>query len=308
MTTERTGIPVTLPPLGPQASAQEILERSRTHWFWTAGPDINNQGPLDLYSQIGFHEQRWHKLRRCTPYPLGNLTHQVTDREAVEAMGVSLSMTTAPMLDKVKYAADQAVELAQTHESQGGRILVPLTGMDDPELVFQIFQAVQPFEYTVAEMLEEFVDGGPAVNRVIASNLDNKLRDRAYAMIPILLRGAQSARRGLMESYDELIKLMANAQTGKTPSVGEPDDHHKWICNQLGKPVPRRIELAGERAQTNGADSTAVKILMDRDAARDEEMRQMRAEMDELRAQRTAANTPLTEVEPEPPSPTKKTK
>lgn len=282
-----SGIPVTLPPIGPQASAEDILERSRTHWFWTAGPNINNQGPLDLYSQLGFREQRWNYLRRCTPYPLGNLTHQVADREAVEAMGVSLSMSTIPMLDKVKYAADQAIELAQTYEGQGGRILVPLTGIDDPELIHQIFLAVQPFEYTVAEMLSEFADSGPAYERISVSNLDDRLRDKAYALVPIMLRGAQSARTSLMERYDELIKLMANAQTGKTPSVGEPDDHQKWICMQLGKAVPKRIELNGEQAsRDNTSDSAALKVMMDRDAEREQEMRQMRAEMESLRTQR----------------------
>lgn len=300
-----TGIPVTLPSMGPQASPQEILDRSRTHWFWTAGPNINNQGPLDLYSQIGYREQRWHVLKRCTPYPLGNLTHQVADREQVEAMGVSLVMASIPMLDKVKYAADQAVELGQTHEKDGGRVLTPLIGMDDGELVLQIFRVVQPFEYAVHEMLVEFTDSGPAVQRIIASNLDNKLRDKAYALVPVLYRGAQAARNSLLERYDELIKLMANALTGKTPSVGEPDDHQKWVCEQLGKPVPRRIELAGEKpVVSNQSDSTAVQVLMERDRQRDEELRQMRVEMEELRARQVVEPEP--ETKPEPPKTTKK--
>lgn len=302
-TEQRTGIPVTLPSIGPQISAQEVLDRSKTHWFWTAGMDINNQGPLDIYSQIGFHEQRWHTLKRCTPYPLSNLTHQVTDREAVEAMGVSLSMAAAPMIDKVKYAADQAKELADTYADKGGRVLTPLTGIDDPELVLQIFRFVQPYEYAVHEMLVEFTDGGPAVNRVIASHLDNNLRDRAYQLIPIMLRGAQAARTSLMERYDELIKLMANAQTGKTPSVGEPDDHQRWVCQQLGKPVPKRLELAGERPAPATTSDAALKVLLDRDAEREQELRQMRAEVDELRKSQV--------VEPEPeakPEPTKQKK
>ena len=299
-TEQHSGIPVTLPSIGPQISAQEVLDRSRTHWFWTAGMDINNQGPLDIYSQIGFHEQRWHTLKRCTPYPLSNLTHQVTDREAVEAMGVSLSMAAAPMIDKVKYAADQAKELADTYSDEGGRILTPLTGIDDPELVLQIFRFVQPYEYTVHEMLVQFVDGGPAVNRVIGSNLDNNLRDKAYLLIPIMLRGAQAARTSLMERYDELIKLMANAQTGKTPSVGEPDDHQRWVCQQLGKPVPKRLELAGERPVQQNTSDTALKVLMDRDAEREQELRQMREEMERLRQSQVVAAEPEVETKPEP--------
>src|SRR5690349_16962385 len=116
-TQERAAIPVTLPPMGNDTPEQSAI-KSLTHYFWTPYKDINNMGPIEIRSQIGYRDQRWTVLRRCVPYPLGNLTSYAPDREAAAAAYQTAVMVDSAMLDKktlVKYAQVQAAELGQSY-------------------------------------------------------------------------------------------------------------------------------------------------------------------------------------------------
>jgi hypothetical protein len=242
---------------------EQVNTKSATHWIWTPFMDISNMGPLEIKSMLGYRGEAWTMFKRCTPYPLGNMSRQEVDR----------AETVTPKVDYVKYAQEQAAELGDSYgDDHGLRILTPLIGMDDPEIVGQIFLAVQPHAYSLSEMTMELTVG--ARSRIAQSTLSTAERTIALALLPIMTRGAEIAMRKATREYDALISSMSDKMAGQ-PGIANPNEHHVWICEQLGKPVPRRIDPTPQR-QSGGMDSSLVKALLDRDAERAKELDELR--------------------------------
>lgn len=257
---EGSSIPVELPPLG-AFTAEAVSKMSLTHWGVTPYKDINNMGPLELRSQLGYREQRWTVLKRCTPYPFGNLISYEVDRQFVaevqqSGFSANFNSDTAPKVEYVKYAQDQVAELGEIYGDEGFRVLLPLIGMDDRETVNQIIQAVQPFAYALHEMEYEFTKG--ADKRIVKSNLSDKDKEKAIEVAAIMRGGAQAAMKMALREYEDLNKSMADAQIGK-PGISNPTEFHAWICQQINKPVPRRVN----RMDGLG-DNEAIAILAKR--------------------------------------------
>lgn len=280
---ERTSsIPVELPPMGAATPEQNAI-KSATHWVWTPYMDINNLGPWGIRSLLGYRGVAWSTLKRCTPYPLSNMVQQEVDRAAVAEIhqsGYSLNMNAEnmPKVDYIKYAQDQANELGESYGDEHGlRVLVPLIGMDDPELVNRIVQVVQPFAYLIFEMADEF---SPATveAKIKASNLNKGEADKARQLGAIFLRGADRARLKAESEYNALITSMSDASIGK-PGISEPNDFHKWICVNLNKPTPKRINRMETAQEASGVDSAMIKALLERDAERAQELAEMRAQI-----------------------------
>lgn len=263
---------IVLPPMG-TLNPEETANKSKTHWFWTPYHDISNMGPLEIRSQLGYRDSRWTEFKRCTPYPLGNLISYEPDRSVAEgAAGMSMNSEHLPKIEYVKYAQAQAAELGQSYEDVGGRVLLPLIGMDDRELVGRIFEVVQPFAYSIHEMQEEFTSG--TKKRIEASNLSETEKQTAYALAKVLLSGAVQAERKANAEYELLITSMSDAQVGK-PGISNPNEFHHWLCAQLGRPVPERIN----RMANQGSDSATIKALLDRDAERQRELEDLKRQM-----------------------------
>ena len=290
----QSGVPVILPPMGEQ-SPEVNARRSLTHWVWTPYMDINNLMPWGIDSQLGYREERWTVLKRCIPYPLGNLTHQEADREFAEGLHASGVMSGAvPSKEFVKYAQAQANELGERYSDRGLRVLLPLLGMDDSELVKRIVQVVQPFVYDIHEMREEFTAG--ASRRIEESNLSDEEKDKAYRVAEIMLSGAVDAEKTALREYNALITSMSDAQIGK-PGIAEPNDFHRWICSQLNKPVPKRVDRSGGGG--DGDSATVLKLLLDRDSRREQELAAQQRKIDELQ-QRVASQSIPESPKPEP--------
>jgi hypothetical protein len=181
-----------------------------------------------------------------------------------------------------KYAQEQANELGDSYRDVGFRILLPFIGVDDADMVQEIIEVVQPFAYAIHEMLKEFAPSGPAEKRIAKSALSDESKAKAYNLVPIMLHGALQAEKEALREYEELIKSMSDASVGK-PGISNPNKFHEWICEMLDKPIPERIN----RTQTvsGGADSTAVRVLMDRDVAREKELQELREQTAALLAQ-----------------------
>lgn len=294
MSIRESAIPVTLPPMG-AISPEVAARRSLTHWVWTPYKDIHNMMPWGLKTQLGYRDLRWTVLKRCTPYPLSNLTHQEADREAAaEFHAQGITNTAIPPKEFTKYAQAQANELGESYSDSGLRVLVPLLGMDDGEIVKQIIQVVQPFTYDIHEMREEFTRG--AARRIEESNLSETHKDIAYRTAEIMLHGANDAEKAATREYNALIKSMNEAQLGK-PGVVEPDADHEWICHQLNKPVPKRIDKTGG---DGGESATVLKVLLDRDSKRERELAELKAQIAAAQAEKIA---PAVEPETAPPTP-----
>lgn len=234
---------VQLPTIAERAVGDEV-QKSATHWVWHPYITIPNMGPHPgLRSLLGYGEQRWIEFKRCTPYPLGNIPWEEVDLSEVVTGGLDglVRGGPVPMIEHTKYAAHQAKELADSYATTHGmRILLPLTGVNPDakgmELVNDIFMVVQPFEYLLHQMEGEFSKGFEA--RLEASNLRNKPQAREVARI--LLDGARSAITAARLEYDNLIQSMSDSQIGK-PGISNPSTRHEWICEQLGQPIPKRI-------------------------------------------------------------------
>lgn len=277
----RSGIPVELPPMG-TATPEQNAVKSATHWVWTPYMDINNLAPWGIRSLLGYRGVAWSVLKRCTPYPLSNMVQTEVDRAAVAEIhqsGYSLNMNAEnmPKVDYIKYAQDQANELGESYgEDHGLRVLVPLISMDEPELVNRVVQVVQPFAYLIYEMAEEFSPARAEV-KIKASNLSKSEAEKARALAAIFARGAERARLKAESEYNALITSMSDASIGK-PGISEPNDFHKWICVNLNKPVPKRINrMETQEAAGGGVDSATIKALLERDAERARELEEMRA-------------------------------
>jgi len=268
---------VTLPPMGPELSPEQINRKSQTHWVIMLGKNISNMMPWGLKSELGYREQRWTSFDRCVPYPLGNLTSTGVDRQAmgeIHQSGFSMSSSDVVTKELVKYAQEQAAELGESYAAEGLRVLTPLTGNDDRAMVQRIIQTVQPYAYQYHEMAYEFTDG--AAQRIAASKLNPKEKEIAFAVAKVLLNGSQAALASGERQYEELITMMSDAQVGK-PGISNPNEYHRWLCGQLGKEVPERVN----RMQNNSSDSKAINLLAER-ALREE------TAFDELQAERKA--------------------
>lgn len=287
--------PVNLPPMGPQLTPEQISQKSLTHWVWTPYKNISNMMPWGLKSELGYRDQRWSAFERCVPYPLGNLTSTAVDRKEMGELhesGFTLAPTQVITKELVKYAQEQAQELGESYaDSDGLRILTPLIGMDDRELVGQIVQVVQPFAYALHEMPFEFTQG--AKQRIAESNLNDKDKQKAEQLAIIMSHGAQVAIGTASTRYDELIKLMSNATVGKEPGLSEPTPFYSWICEQLGKPIPQRIN----RMQDSENNSKAIDILAQRALREETTYETMSAELERERAARAELEQRLLALE-----------
>lgn len=266
---ERGIHPVTLPPMGTATPEQNAI-KSLTHWVWTPYQDISNMGPIEIKSQLGYRDQRWTEFMRCVPYPLGNLISYEPDREMAEAAFQSAMVVNSaklPKVETVKYAQDQAAELGHSYRDVGLRVLVPLIGMDDFDLVNRIVQVVQPFAYAIHEMRYEFTEG--AKSRIEKSNLSSDEKQKAYALAKIMFSGAvdpkESAEAKALAEYEILISSMSDKSVGQ-PGISNPTSFHEWICTQLGKPVPKRIDKTAQ----GGTDSGMVTAMLSQQREIDE--------------------------------------
>lgn len=301
MQTQERAIPVVLPPMG-ETTPEQQATKSKTHWWWSPFRDINNMGPIEIRSQLGYRNQRWTVLKRCTPYPLGNLTSAEVDREAASAStGFNVNSEMLPKIETVKFAQDQAAELGQMYSKDGGRILLPLMGMDDAEIVGQIIQTVQPFAYDIHEMAIEFTQG--ADKRIRASNLSDADKQKARDVAKIMLNGAKDAETKALAEYEALISSMSEKMAGQ-PGIANPStayQSHAWICEQLNKPVPARIDRTGNGSGNSKAiDILAARALKEESAAESmsEQLAEERAARVELESK---VNALLAAQEPQKP-------
>lgn len=288
METQQRNSVIELPPMG-VSTPEQNASKSLTHWVWTPYRDINNMGgPPGIRSLLGYRGQGWTTLKRCTPYPLGNMVQAEVDRAVVaeaHASGFSLNVENIPQIEYIKYAQDQAKELADSYaDEQGLRVLVPLIGMDDREIVGQIIQVVQPFEYEIHEMAFEFTEG--AKKRIAESNLSKEHVKIAIELAVIFAHGADKARLKALAEYGAFITLMSNGQIGKEPGIAEPNDFHIWICRQLNKAVPQRINRMEQQEVQGGMDQGLIKALLERDSERARELDVLRSQIAEQSTKR----------------------
>jgi len=276
MQTATHGQVIELPPIQ-TFSPEQVAQKSLVHWGWTPYKDINNMGPLELRSQLGYRDQRWTVIERCRPYPFGNIVSAEVDRAAVaeihaSGFSVNYDSSTAPQVVTTKYAQEQVAELGDLYRDEGFRVLLPLIGMDDPVMVGTIFKAVQPVAYLIYEMEYEFSEG----YKERLKGLSDAYARKADELAVIMLSGARAALGKVAAEYENLITMMSNAQIGEVPKLSNPTPFYEWVCLNFNKPIPKRVDKTEPAA---GADAALLKALLDRDQERARELEELKRQV-----------------------------
>lgn len=289
---QETGGVVVLPPMG-NLSQDEIVNASRTRWIWNPYRNISNMGPLGIKRQIGYGAARWTAIERCNVYPLGNVSWNVEDIEAlIEQAQGGLSITgPAPQKPFTKYAFDQAREMFQAYEDYGLRVLEVFTGTDDPNEVNRVFTVVQPRVFKIHEMEAEF--GPKAKVRIENSDLKPLERAKAETLREVFFIGGQRALKEAKREYQELIQSMGKASVGKE-GIATPNDFHEWLCDQLGVPCPSPIDKSPRQ---NSKLEGAIELLANRALREESAAESMSAELEAERQARKGLEERLAALE-----------
>jgi hypothetical protein len=268
---------VALPPQE-TLSPEQAIQKSLTHWVWTPYVKINNMQAWGINSLLGYRGQAWTEFERCRVYPLGNMTSKTKDRQAAEeAFQASYAVNSESIPDKehVKYAQEQANEMGETYgQDHGLRVLTPFIGVDDFDRVGRIVEVVQPRAFKIHEMAFEFTEGAQA--RIGKSSLSGEDKATAEKLATIMHGGYGRAFVKASDEYERLISSMSDKSVGQ-PGISNPTPFHVWICEQLNKPVPARIDRSN--SSQSGTDSGLIKALLDRDSERERQLQEIKAGM-----------------------------
>jgi hypothetical protein len=100
----------------------------------------------------------------------------------------------------------------------------------------------------------------------------------------IMSNGAKRAEIKALAEYEALISSMSDKMAGG-PGVANPSNayqSHHWICEQLNKPVPQRIDRTGGQGNSNDAINVLAKRALREESAAES----MAAELEQEREER----------------------
>lgn len=280
---ERGPVVVLPPAVSPDAS----VNPSMTRWIFNPYHRINNFGSIGLARHFGAAPtHRYTEFEQGVFYPLKDIRWNEPDLEAAaEQNRAGISSGPVPDTVHVKYAYEQAEELASSFGDRGLTVFQPglfprdITWVDDHELVQLVAETLQPRPFKIHEMQAEF--GPAAVQRIRASKeLEPAGRELAEGFRRLLLQGATLALREVQREYRALIQSMGEAASGR-PGIATPNEFHEWVCDQLGQPVPESVHTG--KQQTQGGNATlekAVSFLVEKEVKREAEAEGKQAQLE----------------------------
>jgi hypothetical protein len=261
---ERGAVVVLPPEVSPDAS----VNPSMTRWFYNPYYRINNFGSIGLARHFGAGPtHRYTEFEQGAFYPLKDIRWNEPDLEAAaEQSRAGISSGPVPDIVHVKYAYEQAEELASSFGDRGVVIFQPglfprdITWVDDHELVQLVADTLQPRPFKIHEMPAEF--GQKAKRRIEKSEeLEPEGKELAESFRRLLSAGATLALREVQREYRALIQSMGEAASGR-PGIATPNEFHEWVCDQLGVPVPESVHTGKNQTQgTNPSLEKAVEML-----------------------------------------------
>jgi hypothetical protein len=299
---KRSGM-VVLPPMA-HADTTDEATASMRRWVWNPYRRIDHRSPTGLMRQIGAGgDHRYVEFERCAFYPLGNITWQEVDREALAERHLSGLGGSGkdPSFTFTKRAYDQAQELHESYgDTYGLRVFNPglfsdTSWVDDHELVALIADTVQPEAFKLKDMAREF--GTEAVRRIRESKeLTKAGKELAEKFRVLMLAGSQLAVREGEREYAHLIQEMSNASVGK-PGLSAPNDFHAWLCDQLGHALPERINTTPNQSGGDDTLKAAVNFLVQKEMKKSEvnEVAELKARLEALESK--GKKKPQTEAE-----------
>ena len=286
------------PIVKPQDAAILGTNPNATRYGWTPFKDIN------LYSAFGTPDHYiqpvhspFHRIvpkNQLVPFDTFSYTmmEPVTSQGEVTPLGpagmVQVAMTVT--------AVEAATQLVPTYGGMGYTILNSLEGMAYED-AFRIFQVVQPFSYTLAQLQHELPAADERIDSLDAMDFGNGVivepllsdseRSIARRLRDEMLGGAKTAYNYALEIYsasrDGFTQKRNGAESGKTTL----DALDRYLAETLELPLPSAVEDSSRTASVIPDDVKAkLDFLVDRQisADKDAEIERLRAELAAIEA------------------------
>jgi len=174
---------------------------------------------------------------------------------------------------------------AATH---GLVVLEPLTGVEDADIVRQVFELVQPITYRLHTLKSELAEG--AVERIRKSKATAEVKKLAEGCRVLMLKGCERALATATEHMSNFSQQIQLASSGQKGNRAFPSPYEDFLGEQLGVEVPRVVKV---EKKSEASDELLAK-LAERELARGGEndvLNQALAEMKALRAEVAALKT-----------------
>lgn len=256
-----------IPDLVETSTGRKIQQASATRWFVQFFKDIPLIGNLgaEFINSLTLATPAVSVIKRCQPYPLTNCEYEVPKHERKsygdfggELDGTNLGnysgadpkgMGTPEHFVESKFAYSAARELSDRYAKEFGLVILePLTGIDDANLVRQIFSMVQPMTYPLHKLDYELNDG--AKERIKKSTHTQATKDLADQCRQLMLKGVAAAKKCAgehMMDFSRQVQLAGAGQKGNRAFAAPFDE---FVAEQLNVEVPRVVQTE-KRSTTN---------------------------------------------------------
>lgn len=170
----------------------------------------------------------------------------------VKRYGMSELQGGDSIVQRVKTAKECATEIEQAYQAWNFVVLSPLTGMEDTEKAFRIFQTVQPFAYRLGDIESGLDDAEARIESPVryqvsyqgeSIELDPLSDDERGIARDVLQLVRASASYGVKLANEKADKTMLSMTSRLSGGEGKtsPDPLDKYIAKELGLEYPKII-------------------------------------------------------------------
>lgn len=308
---------------GESAAARRIQLASAVRWVWQPFRDIRMVGPqgVEIVNSLtlrGSENVDWKAtkqeqpqpitvLKRCQPYPLSNCEYEVP-RHEVKRYGMNSEeipenelpdnysgatprdTAATPHVVETKYAYTCARELSDKYAAEYGLVVLePLTGVEDAEVVKQVFLLVQPKTFRLARLEAELVD---AANRIRQAKVSPEIKAKAEGCRVLMLRGARVAKTFAAEHMTTFSRDIQMASAGHKGHRAFPVEYDEFVAEQLDVEVPRVVQVTKKSDRTE----ELLHAVAEKTLSRDDGQEDLRAMLEEERAERRRLSAQMQEL------------
>lgn len=281
------------------STGRQIKLASSVRWVYQSLKDIklwDNLGPAVMNS-LTLAKNPIQVLKRCQPYPLTNCEYEVSRHEAKRYgnfseelpendlpdnyAGANPHNPRTPHIVETKFAYSAARELSEMYAKEYGLVVLePITGVEDSEIVRQIFEMVQPVTYKLVTLEKQLVEGAP--ERIRKSTFNREVKDLARGCLELLKKSCVASMATARQHHGDYSMHIQNASAGRKGSRTTAWPHDEFVAEQLGVEVPRVVQTE-RKVDTNNELLTK---LAERELSRGDENEYLMKALEEEREAR----------------------
>lgn len=280
-------------------SGRQIKQASAVRWIYQTFKDIklwDNLGAAVLNS-LTLAPAPVQILKRCQPYPLTNCEYEVSRHEARRYgnfseelpendlpdnySGPTPTNPKTPHIVESKFAYSSARELSEMYAKEYGLVVLePLTGIEDSNIVRQVFEMVQPLTYRLVSLESELSQG--AEERIRKSTYPKEVKELARKCLVLMRKSCTAATATARQHHGAFARDIQQAAAGKKGHRAFATDYDEFVSEQLGVEVPRVVQT---ETKATTSDALLAK-LAERELARGDENEFLMQALEEERAAR----------------------